>query len=217
MSAQQALEQRLRDDFHTALWHIFEKYSALTIRTNWQVLDKTYGEVGGRFLEDFLLSSLRANLDELAPHHIVHASAPAGRRTMEDLIVEWELPAYPRQRLLVSIKGHKAGSASNPNLVSLQKAKAFYAHPPENVHFLLVVVHYQPEKIANNGFHMHIQAIGVYHLKDLQERHLSLQTIGAGGQFLLNGIDDIQTIYRTPEAFYELLCRKETAWLARRG
>lgn len=127
MSAQQALEKRIRDDLHTALWHVFEKYHVLTISTNWQVLDKTYGEVGGRFLEDFLLSSLQTNLEELSAHNIVYASAPAGRRTMEDLVVEWELPAYPRQRLLVSIKGHRAGSASNPNLVSLQKAKAFYA------------------------------------------------------------------------------------------
>ena len=56
---------------------------------------------------------------------------------------------------------------------------------------------------------MKIQEIGVYHLKDLAERHLSLQTIGAGGQFLLSGIDKIRETYRTPEEFHQLVCQKE--------
>lgn len=210
------LERAIRDDFRNALWEIFNKYKVLTISTNWQVLDKTYGEVGGRFLEDFLLSELKASIDEIQKYHIIDAYAPEGRRTMEDVIAEWGMPGIPRQKLLISLKGHKAGSASNPNLVSLQKAKAFYADHPENSHFLLVVLHYLPERIVRDGFLMQIQEVGVYHLKDLQERHFSLQTIGSGGQFLLSGIDNIQELYKTSHKFYDIICQKEVAWLERK-
>ena len=98
------------------------------------------------------------------------------------------------------MKGHKAGSASNPNLVSLKKAKVFYTEHPKNTHFLLVVLHYLPERITKDGFYMHLQEAGVYHLKDLQEHHFSLQTIGTGGQFLLANIDNIQDTYKKNEA-----------------
>lgn len=192
-----------------ALSTVFNKFKVLTISTNWEVHDKTYGEVGGRFLEDFLLTGLKANLADIQQHHIVGADAPQGRRTMEDVITEWQSGNTPKQRLLISLKGHKAGSASNPNLVSLQKAKAFYSNHQEDLHFLLVILHYKPERIIRDGFTMEIQEIGVYHLKDLEERHFSLQTIGAGGQFLLSGIDNIREVYRTPEEFYELVCQKE--------
>ena len=63
---------------------------------------------------------------------------------------------------------------------------------------------------------MRIQEIGVFHLKDLQERHFSLQTIGTGGQFLLSGIDDIQEAYRTPEEFKEIVFQKEIEWRERK-
>jgi hypothetical protein len=203
------LEAAIRRDVRQALKALFDKFKALTISTNWEVHDKTYGEVGGRFLEDFLLTALKANLAVLHPFHIVGAEAPAGRRTMEDVIADWQTGRRPRQRLLISLKGHKAGSASNPNLVSLQKAKAFYAAHPANTHFLLVVLHYLPERIVHDGFTMTIQDIDVYHLKDLADQHLSLQTVGAGGQFLLSGIDKIRDSYRTPDEFYQFVCRKE--------
>ncbi len=209
MTSPQELEYAIRNDFRNALWTVFNKYKVLTISTNWQVLDKTYGEVGGRFLEDFLLSELKANLDSIRQHHIVEADAPNGRRTMEDVIAEWDFKPTPRQRLLISLKGHKVGSASNPNLVSLQKAKIFYANHPANTHFLLVVLHYMPERILQDGFTMSIQEVGVYHLKDLDEHHFSLQTIGSGGQFLLSGINNMRESYRTPEEFYNLIIQKE--------
>ncbi|MDO9027981.1 MAG: hypothetical protein Q7U68_03880, partial [Candidatus Roizmanbacteria bacterium] len=76
MTSPQELEYAIRNDFRNALWTVFNKYKVLTISTNWQVLDKTYGEVGGRFLEDFLLSELKANLDSIRQHHIVEADAP---------------------------------------------------------------------------------------------------------------------------------------------
>jgi hypothetical protein len=63
---------------------------------------------------------------------------------------------------------------------------------------------------------MQIQEVGVYHLKDLKENHLSLQTIGTGGQFLLSGIDRIKESYRTPQKFYDLVCQKEIAWIERK-
>lgn len=216
MPTPQELERAVRDDFRNALWEIFNKYKVLTISTNWQVLDKTCGEVGGRFLEDFLLSELKASIDEIQKYHIVDAYAPNGRRTMEDVIAEWEAPDIPRQKLLISLKGHRTGSASNPNLVSLKKAITFYADHPANSHFLLVVLHYSPERITRDGFHMHIQEVGVYHLKDLQEHHFSLQTVGSGGQFLLSGIDNIQESYKTPREFYDIVCQKEVAWLERK-
>lgn len=215
-SMQQELEKTIRDDFKKVLWETFNKYKVLTISTNWQVLDKTYGEVGGRFLEDFLLSELKAGIDEIRKYHIVDAYAPDGRRTMEDVIAEWEAPTAPRQKLLISLKGHRAGSASNPNLVSLKKAKTFYADHPTNCHFLLVLLHYLPERITRDGFHMHIQEVGVYHLKDLHEQHFSLQTVGSGGQFLLSGIDNIQESYKTPREFYDIVCQKEIAWLEKK-
>lgn len=211
MTPPRELEFAIRQDLQQALWAVFNKFRALTISTNWEVNDKTYGEVGGRFLEDFLLTELNANLSEIQPYHLVRAEAPAGRRTMEDVVAEWQMSDTPKQKLLISLKGHKAGSASNPNLVSLKKAKAFYSAHPAAAHFLLVVLHYQPERIVRDGFKMHIQDIGVYHLKDLAERHFSLQTVGAGGQFLLSGIGDIQTRYRTPTAFYNLIVQKEQA------
>lgn len=60
MKSQRQFEKQIRDDLQNALWKIFNKYKVLTISTNWRVLDKTYGEVGGRFLEDFLLSERKA-------------------------------------------------------------------------------------------------------------------------------------------------------------
>ena len=216
MSSQQEIELSVRTDFRNALWEIINKYKVLTISTNWEVLDKTYGEVGGRFLEDFLLSELKASIDEIQKHHIIDAYAPSGRRTMEDVIAEWEVPDIPRQKLLISLKGHRAGSASNPNLVSLKKAKTFYADHPSDSHFLLVVLHYLPESITRDGFHMYIQEVGVYHLKDLQEHHFSLQTVGSGGQFLLSGIDNIQESYKLPQEFHDIICKKELAWLERK-
>lgn len=132
---------------------------------------------------------------------------------MEDIMAEWDTPNLHGQALLVSIKGHKAGSASNPNLVSRQKAKALYAKYPASSHFLVLILHYLPDNIDKDGFQMHIQEVGLFHLKDLEEHHFSLQTIRAGGQFLLRGIDNIQDSYRTPQAFYAIVCRKETVWL----
>ncbi|MCI0521129.1 MAG: hypothetical protein L0Z70_12855 [Chloroflexi bacterium] len=213
MTTEQELEHTIRDDFRRALWEIFHKYQALTISTNWEVLDKTYGEVGGRFLEDFLLSELKASIENIRKFHIIDAYAPAGRRTMEDVIAIWESSGLPQQQLWTSIKGHKVGSASNPNLVSLKKAKTFYTDHPKNCHFLLVLLHYHPTRIVHDGFTMEIQEIGVYHLKDLHESHFSLQTVGAGGQFLLRDIGNIREAYKTAPEFYGFLCREEVAWL----
>lgn len=114
--------------------------------------------------------------------NIVKVYAPDGRRTMEDIIVEWEAKGFETQKLLISLKGHKAGSLSNPNLCFLQKTKVFYEkYLDENTHFLLIILHYCPEKIVDDGFHMSIHEVDTYHLKDLEERHFSLQTIGSGG------------------------------------
>ena len=63
---------------------------------------------------------------------------------------------------------------------------------------------------------MYIQEVGVYHLKDLQEHHFSLQTVGSGGQFLLSGIDNIQESYKLPHEFHDIICKKELAWLERK-
>ncbi|MBX3036035.1 MAG: hypothetical protein KF758_03895 [Anaerolineales bacterium] len=216
MVSMQSLEKAIREDFKKLLWEIFKKYKVLTISTNWEVLDKTYGEVGGRFLEDFLLSGLKKHIGENGKYNVVDVYAPDGRRTMEDIIAEWEVPNIPRQKLLISIKGHKSGSQSSPNLVSLKKSKEFYAKHPENSHFILLVIHYVPERIVDDGFHMSIEEMDLFHLKDLEDRHFSLQTIGSGGQFLLNGINNIQESYRTAKDFYKLIVQKERIWLKRR-
>jgi len=162
MKNQRQFEKQIRDDLQNALWKIFNKYKVLTISTNWRVLDKTYGEVGGRFLEDFLLSELNNHVQESGEFNIVKAYAPDGRRTMEDIIVEWKAKGFETQKLLISLKGHKAGSSSNPNLCSLQKTKVFYEDHPENTHFLLIILHYLPERIVDDGFHMSIQEVGTY-------------------------------------------------------
>lgn len=216
MKKQREFEKKIRDDLQNALWKIFNKYKVLTISTNWRVLDKTYGEVGGRFLEDFLLSELNNHVQESGEFNIVKAYAPDGRRTMEDIIVEWEAKGFETQKLLISLKGHKAGSSSNPNLCSLQKTKAFYEDHPENTHFLLIILHYLPERIVDDGFHMSIQEVGTYHLKDLEERHFSLQTIGSGGQFLLTNIDKIKDQYRTYADFLDIVYKKESVWLEKK-
>jgi hypothetical protein len=72
-----------------------------------------------------------------------------------------------------------------------------------------------PERILQDGFTMSIQEVGVYHLKDLDEHHFSLQTIGSGGQFLLSGINNMREAYRTPEEFYNLIIQKERERLER--
>lgn len=216
MNTPKDFEHRIRNDLYKALLGVFDQHKTLTISTNWQVLDKTYGEVGGRFLEDFLLSELNHKVDILSRYNIIRVDAPDGRRTMEDLIAVWEIENIPEQRLLISIKGHREGSASNPNLVSLQKAKNFYSNHPNHTHFFLLVIHYSPERIPQDGFHMTIQRIDLCLLKDLEEKHLSLQTVGAGGQFLLSHIDHIQSVHRTPAEFYEIICQKENLWRSRR-
>ena len=71
MKNQRQFEKQIRDDLQNALWKIFNKYKVLTISTNWRVLDKTYGEVGGRFLEDFLLSELNNHVQESGEFNIV--------------------------------------------------------------------------------------------------------------------------------------------------
>lgn len=212
MASLRKLEKEIREDFNKLLWEIFKKYKILTISTNWQVLDKTYGEVGGRFLEDFLLSELKKHIGKRGKYNITEVYPPDGRRTMEDIIAEWEIPNAPRQKLLISIKGHKSGSQSSPNLVSLKKSKEFYSKHPENCHFILLVIHYQPERIVDDGFHMSIEEMDLFHLKDLEDRHFSLQTIGSGGQFLLNGINKIQESYRTAKDFYKMIAQKELIW-----
>ena len=90
MITSKALESAIRQDLSNALKTVFDKFKVLTITTNWEVHDKTYGEVGGRFLEDFLLAELKANLADIRQFHIVGAGAPQGRRTMEDVIAEWQ-------------------------------------------------------------------------------------------------------------------------------
>lgn len=217
MSSLQSLEKEIREDFNKLLWEFFKTYEVLTIGTKWQVLDKTYGEVGGRFLEDFMLSEFKKYIGKNRKHNIADAYAPDGRRTMEDIIAEWEISNVPRQKLLISIKGHKSGSKSNPNLVSLEKAKNFYSAHPENGHFILLVIHYQTERIIGNGFHIRIEKIDLFHLKDLEDRHFSLQTIGSGGQFLLNGIGNIQESYRTAKDFYKMIVQKESVWVKKKS
>jgi len=216
MMNQEDFEKQIRDDLKNALQKIFDKYKVLTISTNWRVLDKTYGEVGGRFLEDFLLSELKRNIDDISEYNIVDAYSPSGRRTMEDIIVEWKSKDSETQKLLISLKGHKSGSLSNPNLCSLQKTKSFYEKHPENSHLLLVVLHYIPERIVEDGFNMTIESVGMYHLKDLEERHFSLQTIGSGGQFLLTNIHKIKDEYRTERDFLDIVYKKEIVWLEKK-
>jgi hypothetical protein len=63
---------------------------------------------------------------------------------------------------------------------------------------------------------MSIQEVGAYHLKDLEERHFSLQTIGSGGQFLLTNIDKIKDQYRTYADFLDIVYKKESVWLEKK-
>jgi len=53
-------------------------------------------------------------------------------------------------------------------------------------------------------------------LKDLEERHFSLQTIGSGGQFLLTNIDKIKDQYRTYADFLDIVYKKESVWLEKK-
>jgi hypothetical protein len=216
MKNQKNFEKQIREDLQNTLWEIFNKYKVLTISTNWRVLDKTYGEVGGRFLEDFLLSELNNHITQTDEFNIIKAYAPDGRRTMEDIIVEWQAQGTKTQKLLLSLKGHKSGSSSNPNLCSLQKTKLFYENHPADTHFILVVLHYIPERIVDDGFHMSIEGVDVCHLKDLEDKHFSLQTIGSGGQFLLANINNIKDKYRTYKDFLKLVYKKEFVWLEKR-
>lgn len=214
MLSTQNFEVGIRKDFTSLLQGISNR--SLRINTNWLALDKTYQELEEIFLEDFLLSELKKHIGTSGKYNIIDAYAPDGRRTMEDIIAEWEMPNMPRQKLLISIKGHKSGSQSSPNLVSLQKAKKFFYEHLENSHFILLVIHYQPERIVDDGFHMSIEEMDLFHLKDLEDRHFSLQTIGAGGQFLLNGINNVQESYRTAKDFYKMIVKKEKVWLKKK-
>jgi len=219
-------EETLEDTLGVMKDTLSKQNFCLEVKTNWPLVQKTYSEVGGRFIEDFFLRHGPTIVAEKYQqkvyfHNVVKAYAPPGRRTIEDIVFEWSNPKIikDRQILLISVKGHQKDIPSYPNLASLQKTTSFYSNSANrNKHIIVTYCTFTVEPLpyngSYNGFIMKFDKkdIDGFHLKNLSEKNIDFENIEEEHQIILCDSQNIKITYRTREKFIKLLTTKVNLW-----
>jgi len=193
------------------------KQGDLKISFNWEVSDKTISEIGGRLIEDYILTSLpkkigvtiRGMQGRFEKCHI-----PESQRAMEDIAFTWVSPdGSETVDLLIDVKGHnELKKGSRPNLASIRKCKDFYTSN-EKKELWIFYCRYTPVskvcesttnisyKIEDESFHEK----GMFLLRRLSDRNMDPADIGSGGQILFAREHEIELIDRSRENMVEFL------------
>jgi hypothetical protein len=199
------------------LFSLALKGKELKITFNWGVSEKTVSEIGGRLIEDFILTSLPNELEnELVNFSgtFTQCNIPESQRAMEDIGFSWlASDGKTSIELLVDVKGHnETKTGSRPNLASIRKCKEFYSKP-ENEELWIFYCRYTPTvdnkstdtkisyKIEDGSFTDN----GMFLLRSLSDRNMDPANIGSGGQILFARENNITLIDRDRKGMLEFL------------
>ena len=192
------------------------KSQAIEARFSWPVGGRAVSEIGGRLIEDYVISVIGSTMNGLdsPDFNRVSAGVPISGRTLEDFSVLFGDSAS-ELLLLVDIKGHNEfRKGSRPNLASIRKCLEIYDDPSKaNVEIVIFFCRYKPNITPNDrGEVLKLEIAkesfsekGVFLLRSLSSSNLDPANIGAGGQLLLAREDHIQIVDRTRAEFVELL------------
>jgi hypothetical protein len=199
------------------LFSLALKGKELKISFNWCVSEKTVSEIGGRLIEDFILTSLPTELEvefDGFAGSFTDCNIPESQRAMEDIAFSWLSPdGQTSIELLIDVKGHnETKTGSRPNLASIRKCKEFY-ESDENRELWIFFCRYTPKvetqltdtnisyKIEDGSFSNN----GMFLLRHLSDQNMDPANIGSGGQILFARENNITLINRDRQGMLEFL------------
>lgn len=193
------------------------KDKELKISFNWNVSEKTVSEIGGRLIEDFILTSLPEAINHKTKDFsgsFIKCSIPDSARSMEDLSFNWVAPnGETNIALLVDVKGHnETKSGSRPNLASIRKCKEFYKKN-ENKELWIFYCRYTPivkKELTDSYITYKIEEAsfeekGIFLLRSLSDNNMDPANIGSGGQILFARENNITLVDRSRDEMLEFL------------
>ena len=192
----------------------------LNLSSSHPIGHKTVSEVGGRFIEDYLTSSLEGFFKRHARYEF-HATTS---RSLGDFVVEERQSNSHRiyfdvkaQHLSIREKTYEFYKAKNidakkpgeshPNLISYEKAKEFFADTSrsrEDIAF--VMIHYDP-KIVDGVVEFNLKPLdkhSIFLLRDIGDENLSFGNLGKG-QIQLKRVSNINTRIRSKDEFVDFI------------
>ena len=192
---------------------------SLEIDFSWDISDKTISEIGGRLIEDYVLTALPKHLENQNINitgTIESCTIPSSQRSMEDISFVWSSKDIKgKLLLLVDVKGHnETKKGSRPNLASIRKCLELYSDENRvNEEVIIFFCRYIPiivreddkTKINYEILPDSFTESGIFLLRCLSENNLDPADIGSGGQILFARENDIVVVERTREEFVEYL------------
>ncbi|NQT71258.1 MAG: hypothetical protein HQ553_00640 [Chloroflexi bacterium] len=184
------------------------KGSELKISFNWEVSEKTVSEIGGRPIEDYILTSLPNELNnevEGLSGTFTNCTVPKSQRAMEDIGFTWLSPDGKKSiELLIDVKGHnETKTGSRPNLASIRKCREFYT-ASDKKELWIFYCRYTP-KVDGSSINTNIsykledgsfEEKGLFLLRRLSDNNMDPADIGSGGQILFAREHEIELIDR---------------------
>jgi hypothetical protein len=184
------------------------KGGELKISFNWGISEKMVSEIGGRLIEDYILTSLPNELNNEVEGLLgtfTHCTVPRSQRAMEDIGFTWLSPdGKTAIELLIDVKGHnETKTGSRPNLASIRKCREFY-DSSDKKELWIFYCRYTPEidgsssntnisyKIEDESF----EGKGLFLLRRLSDKNMDPADIGSGGQILFAREHEIELIDR---------------------
>ncbi len=193
------------------------KGGELNISFNWEVSDKTISEIGGRLIEDYILTSLPKKMGakiEGIQGTFEKCHIPESQRAMEDIAFTWISPSGDRSiDLLIDVKGHnELKSGSRPNLASIRKCRDFYTSS-EKKELWIFYCRYTPvtnlcESNTSISYRIEDESFddrGMFLLRRLSDRNMDPADIGSGGQILFAREHEIELIDRSRQNMINFL------------
>ena len=189
----------------------------LTVELNWNISEKTIAEIGGRLLEDYILTVVPEVLKKNKSYFnkIKSCIIPKSQRSMEDIEFLWkDAESEISFTLLVDIKGHnEKKKGSRPNLASIRKCRELYSGNENDKELLIFFCRYNPEVINKNDKTIISYNIldssfddkSIFLIRHLSDRNLDPADIGSGGQILLARENEITLVKRSRKEFVKLL------------
>lgn len=192
----------------------------LNLSSNHPIGHKTVSEVGGRFIEDYLTSSLEG----FFKNHGRYEFQATTSRSLGDFVVEERQSDAHRiyfdvkaQHLSIREKTYefykakkidaKKPGESHPNLISFEKAKDFFTdirRSREDIAF--VMIHYDPQ-IIDGDVYFNLKPLdkhSIFLLRDIGEENLSFGNLGKG-QVQLKRISNIRVKKRSKQEFVDFI------------
>jgi hypothetical protein len=198
----------------------YTETNPLFLECSFQIGHKTISEIGGRFLEEYILLAIKNSFHNDSKYELGSLSS----RSLGDFVIRskdeascavyFDVKAQHlsiRDRTLEhyklnNIKQKKPGE-SHPNLISYQKAIEFYTdQSKKNNDIAMILVKYDPT-IINGKTNFNIKELeseSIVLLRDLGEKNLSYGDLGKG-QIQLSRINTIEVLSRSKHDFVKLI------------